>query len=411
MWAVTAYGHTMFQRCGIRSGAGLEPCPAPEARLAHTHGLMTHLQRYFFRQVFWPLIVAGAALTGLALLTQSLSSISLLVDEHQGALLFLYVTLLALPQLLSLVLPIALFIAVIYALHRLHTESELTVASASGMSRWGVMTPVMRLTVLAVLIHLVLNLWVQPYAYREMRRTLHNAQADLAASLIRPGEFVQPSNDLTLYVQSIESGGRLSGLMIEDAREPEQPVVYMAETGRLLQSSGSPSIVLENGNIQQLEEDGRLSYLDFDSYPFDLGRFVETQGNLVYKLTDRYLHELFFPDLSNPWEWSNRDAMAAEGHGRLAMPLHDIAIVLIAILALIGGDFSRTGYGRRIWIAAAAALTVRLLGFAAQSAAAEAPELNVFQYLLPVGAGAAALALLLNPRRRAPRPRAIARAA
>lgn len=372
---------------------------------------MTHLQRYFFQQVFWPLVVATAALTGLALLTQSLSSISLLVDENRGAFLFFYVTILALPQLLSLVLPIALFIAIIYALHRLHTESELVVASASGLSRWGVMTPAIRLTALAVLAHLFINLWAQPYAYREMRRTLHEARADLAATLVQPGEFVQPSSDMTLYVQSVGGGGQLNGLMIEDARDPDQPVVYMAETGRLVQSQDAPSIVLENGNIQQLEEDGRLSYLDFDSYPFDLSRYVETEGELIYKLSDRYLHELFFVNPGDHWERSNQDAMRAEGHARLAMPLHDVAIALIAILALIGGDFSRTGYGRRIWIAAAAALTVRLLGFAVQSASAEAPLLNIFQYLLPLAAGGAALALLLNPRRRAPRPGSIARAA
>lgn len=371
---------------------------------------MTHLQRYFFRQALWPLIVAGAALTGLALLTQSLSSISLLIEESRGAFLFFYVTALALPQLVSLIIPIALFIGIIYTLHRLHTESELVVASASGLSRWGVMTPVIRLTALAVIAHLGLNLWAQPYSFREMRRALHDARADLAASLVKPGEFVQPNDDLTLYVQSVGNGGRLHGLMIEDARDPEQPVIYMAETGRLVQSGATPSIVLENGNIQQLEEDGRLSYLDFDSYPFELGRFVETQGELVYKLSDRYLHELFYPDLTDHWERSNQDSMRAEGHGRLAMPLHDLAIALIAILALIGGDFSRTGYGLRIWIAAAAALTLRLLGFAAQSAAAEAPMLNVFQYLLPLAGGGAALALLLNPRRRAPRPGAIARA-
>ena len=85
---------------------------------------MKHLQAYFFRQILWPFIVALAALTGLAILTQSLASISLLVEEQRGLYIFVYVTVLAMPQLLSLVIPIALFISVTYALHRLHTESE-----------------------------------------------------------------------------------------------------------------------------------------------------------------------------------------------------------------------------------------------------------------------------------------------
>jgi len=363
---------------------------------------MKHLQAYFFRQILWPFIVALAALTGLAILTQSLASISLLVEEQRGLYIFVYVTVLAMPQLLSLVIPIALFISVTYALHRLHTESELVVASASGMSRWGVVTPALRLALLAAAAHLAIMLWAQPFSYREMRRTLYDAQADLAATLVKPGEFVKPSDDLTLYLQDVQPGGQLTGLMIEDARDPSKPVVYMAKTGRLVQSAVSPQIILQQGSIQQIEDDGRLSYLDFDTYPFDLTRFVEPQGELVYKLSDRYLHELLFPDPTDHWEAANRDEMLAEGHSRIATPIHDIAVVLIAILALIGGDFSRVGYARRIWIATGAALAVRLLGFAAQSAANDDPVLNILQYAVPLAGGGVAIVMLLNPKRRAP---------
>jgi len=372
---------------------------------------MKQLQAYFFRQTLWPFIVASAALAGLAILTQSLASISLLVEEQRGLFIFVYVTALTLPQLLSLVIPIALFIAVVYTLHRLRTDSELVVASASGLSRWGVVTPALRLGLMAAAAHLVITLWAQPFSYREMRRTLHDVQADLAATLVKPGEFAKPSDDLTLFIQSVQPGGTLSGLVIEDARNPERPVVYMAKTGRLVQSAVSPAIVLEEGNIQRVEEDGALSYLDFETYPFDLTRFVEPQGELIYKASDRYLHELLFIDPTDHWELANRAELLAEGHSRLSIPLHDIAVVLIATLALVGGDFSRVGYARRIWIAAGAALSVRLIGFAAQSAAAETPALNALQYAVPVGAGGLALALLLNPRRRAPRPWRLLRAA
>lgn len=366
---------------------------------------MKHLQRYFFRQIMWPFIVALAALTGLAILTQSLASISLLVDDKRGLFVFVYVTVLALPQLLSLVIPIALFIAVTYAMHRLHTESELTVASASGLSRWGMLTPALRLAMLAGAAHLAIMLWAQPFSYREMRRTLYDAQADLAATLLKPGEFVKASDDLTLYLQDVQPGGQLTGLMIEDARNPEQPVIYMAKKGKMVQSAVSPSIILQEGSIQQVEDDGGLSFLDFETYPFDLTRFVEPQGELIYKLSDRYLFELLFPDPSDHWESANRTEMLAEGHSRLTTPLHDIAVALIAVLALIGGDFSRIGYSRRIWLASGAALAVRLLGFAAQSAANDDPWMNILQYAVPVMGGGIALFMLLNPKRRAPRRR------
>jgi len=360
---------------------------------------MTLIQNYLFRQMLWPFLIVTIALAGLALLTQSLSSISLLVEEGRGAGLFFYITLLALPQLISLLLPIALFIAALYALHRLQSDSELIVASASGLSRWGVLSPVIRLTLIVFAAHLVITLWAQPASYREMRRSLYDASADVAASLIRPGEFVKPANDLTLYVESVEPGGQLRGLLIEDAREAGRPVVYMARSGQLRQSAATPSIVLQEGTIQRKDGSGQVSFLDFESYPFDLALFIEPQGELIYKASDRYLGELIYPDPADHWEWINRRELVAEGHSRLAIPLYDIAIVLIAVLAVLGGDYSRTGYTRRIWIATAAALTLRIVGFAAQGAAADTPALNAVQYAAPLAAIALCLYLLVLARR------------
>ena len=59
-------------------------------------------------------------------------------------------------------------------------------------------------------------------------------------------------------------------------------------------------------------------------------------------------------------------------------------MAMLAIFAVLGGDFSRRGYAQRIAIASGVALVVRLLAFSATSAAAKDPELNIVQYALPV---------------------------
>ena len=59
-------------------------------------------------------------------------------------------------------------------------------------------------------------------------------------------------------------------------------------------------------------------------------------------------------------------------------------MAMVAIFAVLGGDFSRRGYARRIAIASGAALVVRLIGFWATAAAGKDPSLNVVQYGLPI---------------------------
>ena len=161
--------------------------------------------------------MATAALTAVALLSTSLAQLDLIVRQRQSALVFLEVTLLAMPQLVNMVMPIALFVAALVALNRLHVDQEIVVCFAGGMSRWRVISPALRLASTITVLALFLNLWVQPAALRMMREVLFEVRTDLAATLVRPGEFTEPSPGLTVYAQSIDNGGLIHNLFIHQS--------------------------------------------------------------------------------------------------------------------------------------------------------------------------------------------------
>ena len=71
--------------------------------------------------------------------------------------------------------------------------------------------------------------------------------------------------------------------------------------------------------------------LAFDEYVFDLAPYVNTQQTLHYKISDRYLHELLFPDLTQTWEQHERKAMLAEAHARLSAPLYNLAFMAMVL--------------------------------------------------------------------------------
>jgi lipopolysaccharide export system permease protein len=57
---------------------------------------------------------------------------------------------------------------------------------------------------------------------------------------------------------------------------------------------------------------------------------------------------------------------------------------MIALVGVLGGDFNRRGYGRRIMVAGSIALLVRVVPIALQSAAQDEPALNPVQIALPL---------------------------
>lgn len=357
---------------------------------------MRLIDRYLMRQLLGPVALATLALTSVALLSQSLAGLDLIVNQRQSALVFLKVTLLYMPQLINLILPVAVFVAALVALNRLHTEQEIVVCFAGGMSRWRVISPAMRLACTIALLALLMNLFVQPAAFRELRQELFDVRTDLAATLVREGEFTEPAPGLTVYAQSVDGQGNLRNLFIHQVKADGATTTYTAEKGRVGRAQGRPVLFMTNGSNQEFSSRGVLNYLTFEEYIFDLSPMATSDELIHYKPSDRWLHELFFPDLQQDWERRNRLDLLAEGHARIASPLYNIAFMALALNAIIGGGFSRLGYGRRIATMGAVAAGVRLVGFLVQSGAEDEAWLNVLQYLVPLITIWAALAQIFR---------------
>ena len=359
---------------------------------------MRLIDRYLLRQLLAPTVMATAALTAVALLSTSLAQLDLIVRQRQSALVFLEVTLLAMPQLVNMVMPIALFVAALVALNRLHVDQEIVVCFAGGMSRWRVISPALRLASTITVLALFLNLWVQPAALRMMREVLFEVRTDLAATLVRPGEFTEPSPGLTVYAQSIDNGGLIHNLFIHQSKDNGAATTYTADEGRMIKLGPKPVLMMHKGSTQEFSRTGVLNFLSFDDYPFELSSLVNSSELVHYKPSDRYLHELLFPDLTQDWEKRNYEKLLAEGHARLSTPIYNLTLMCMALWAIIGGGFSRLGYGRRIAAIAALAAVLRIFGFVVEAASENTAWLNVLQYAVPIlGAAWALRALFRQP--------------
>ena len=345
---------------------------------------MALLQRYFWTQALYPLLLSLAALAALALLTQSLQTLDLIVENRQSGLTFLYITILALPQLIGIIMPLAVFMSALYALNRLNMDSEMIVAKASGFSPWQISSPALRLGMYALIAHLIINLVIQPFAFSQMRGEILKVRTDIASQMVRAGEFVTPTVGLTVYAREIASDGGMKDVIIYDTRDESGATTHTAKTGYLARSDETASLVLQDGNVQQILEDGSLDLVAFDDYQLDLSDVMAMDSVLRRKPSDLYLHELLRPDQRVYATRKHRRELKAEGHNRLATPIHNLALIMLALCFMIRGEHKRMGYGRKIATCAAIGFVIRLAGFGLASAAESDPSLNPVQYALPL---------------------------
>jgi len=358
---------------------------------------LNSLDKYILRQCLAPLAMILFVTTAIVWMTQILQRIDIIVEYGQGFGIFLFLSILIIPSLVAVIIPFALFGAAIFALYRFHSDSEIAVMFAAGVSRWRLSAPILLITLVGAAATLYVNVDLMPRSYRVLKQSVADIRADFASSLLRSGEFTTVVDGFTIYVDEARPGGQFVGLLIHDYRNGENPETYMAERAILEDGENGPVMLLKRGNIQRVARyTGDVSFIRFDEWAMGLGSIKKTPGELQLELTERYPGELLNPDMSKPYDRANAGKLIAEGHARFASPLYAFAYVLTGLYAMIGGAYSRQEYFLRVTAAAAVVFGCRILGFVTQSLV-ETSGAYWLLYAIPGSVAAFFAVLLFSP--------------
>jgi lipopolysaccharide export system permease protein len=350
---------------------------------------MASLERYILRQCFGVMIFVTAALSAAIWLAQSLRLIDLIVNRGLSIELFLYLALLILPRFLDIVLPIGVFIAVLFTFNRLAAESELVVMRSAGVSHLALAKPVLILAGIAFLILMSLSAYFLPASNRAFKDMQFEIRNRFVSSLIQEGTFTTISDKLTIYIRSRDERGEVVGLLINDNREPQRPVTILAERGLFADTPAGSRIVMVNGNRQQFDPETRkLSLLTFDRYTLDLDSLHDAPIVRFREAQERFLDELFFPPVdADP---VLRLGFISEAHQRILIPLSALSFSVIPLACLLPGDFNRRGQLKRALLAIVLAFLFELLGIGVNDLASRASAAIPLMYatsLLPLVLG------------------------
>jgi lipopolysaccharide export system permease protein len=308
---------------------------------------MSGLTRYMLRQTLAVTVFVGVAFTAAVWLIQSLRLIDLIVNRGLSIGLFLYLALLILPRFIDAVLPIAVFIAVLFTYNRLMTESELVVMRAAGVSQVALARPALMAGGVAMAVLLAMSVFFLPASNRAFKDLQFEIRSKIASVLLLEGAFNTISDNVTVYVRSRDSDGDLSGIVMYDSRDSAKPIMIVAERGAFVDTDQGPRLLLVNGSRQLYErETGRLSVLSFDRYTLDLDLYRDAPGIRARQPEELYLPELLAapPDESE----AAHDARLIEFNLRLLNPLSALALAAIPVACLLTGQFNRRGQILRV---------------------------------------------------------------
>lgn len=234
--------------------------------------------RYLLREIARPFCVALCVVHALVFIFQArkLAASSLGLGLGPGDALVIFVA--ALPPFAVLALPLACFLSVLVGLGRLGTDRELQALYASGVEPLRLARVPILVGAAVTLLGLPVSLWGQPAGMRVLHDRLADVGLENLARAIRPGVFNEDLSRSAVYAAGLADDGRLTDILIFDARDPEKPTLVVADRGRIRREAGSLTFTLEQGELHRFD----APHLDrYDRIRFAHGRFGLDPGREV----------------------------------------------------------------------------------------------------------------------------------
>jgi lipopolysaccharide export system permease protein len=327
-----------------------------------------------------------------------------LIGDGQTALVFLELSLLTIPNVVRLVLPVSAFAAVVYVTNRLMQDGELVVMQATGFSAFRLARPVLWFGLLVALMLSVLAHLVVPASRATLVQRQAEIDANVTARLLSDGQFMHPVDGISFFIREISPEGELRDVFLADDRSASTRTSYTARRAYLVRGETGPKLVMLDGQGQTLDRrTQRLSVTHFADFTYDIGTALT--GRVAPR---RSMDALSTADLlaADPEQVaamrSSRAEFLSDGHSRIASPFLAVAAAMIGFGALLLGTFSRFGLWRQILFAVVLLILVQMADNAATGAALRDDRLWWAGYLSPllgIGMGVAMLAWSQRPRR------------
>ncbi len=342
--------------------------------------------RYIFRQAAGSLLLILTSLGGVVWIALALKQLNVVTSQGQDAVTLLKMTTLALPNLLAIIAPFALLIAVIHTLNRLNSDSELIVMTASGATVWTPAKPLLLLALLVTLAVGFVNHIGMPWSLQQLREYIVQVRTDLLSQVIQPGRFSQAESGLTFHIRERSPNGDLLGLIVDDRRSRKEQQAYLAEVAQIVKQDGTAYIVMTNGHIhRRARGDDAAQIIAFQKYIVDLDRFDKKEaGKFDLKPRERYFDQLVNVDESDRFYKSQKGQFRAELHERFANPLYPLAFVLIALATVGQAQSTRQNRNENMIIGFLAAVGCRLTGLAVNNLVALNASYVPLLYAIPV---------------------------
>ncbi|MBT4145459.1 MAG: LPS export ABC transporter permease LptF [Kordiimonadaceae bacterium] len=234
------------------------------------------------------------------------------------------------PQYLTLVIPLAMFLGVLLSIRKLALSSELDALFSCGMSLHRLLVPSIAIAVFLLIINVIVVGFVQPYSLYAYEELIFDVRSGALGAAIKSNEFTNLGEGLTLRIEESQDSGReLLDIFAQKEDADGHIFSVSAKRGSFFASPDQKYIILRlfDGTLIDFDaSQNRPRILNFDMHdlPLEVPMFEQfrNRGNEASEMT--------FNEL---WQKRNDNdtTINATLHSRAARALSILIVPFLAV--------------------------------------------------------------------------------
>lgn len=292
------------------------------------------LSLYIFKEITVPFFLGFIVFTFVLLMGRFMNLADMVIAKGvpvaDVARLLIYM----LPSFSFITIPMALLLAMLLAFGRLSADNEITALKSGGISLYGVLPPVILFAFLAYTVTTIITVYALPWGNTAFKTLLYDVINVRVNISLKDRVFNDDFPGLVIYVaRHDEASHQISGVLIYDERDPEEPSTIFARSGMIMTDPDRKTLRLRllDGGVHRLKGKSNYQLMEFDRYDLSVNfqqtyKIVPTANELDMTFKElRYAMKLtgFDPKII-------RD-LHLEFHRRLAFPFACFVFALIGV--------------------------------------------------------------------------------
>lgn len=303
------------------------------SNLLYYPGMPHTLYRHIIKEVFSTFVMGLLIFTGVLLMGRILKLADLVVSKGVPFTDILLMVAYLLPNFAIITIPMSLLLAVLLTFSRMSGDSEIIAIKASGISLYRLLPPILLVSATTYLLAAVTAVYALPVGNSAFKLLISRSIYGRLNLNLKEQVFNTSIPGLLIYVnKNNHKSSTLSGIMIQDERNPKDISTIFADSGSVYADEHSRKIHLHlnDGSIHQSRSKGVYRLLGFKEYDLEIDL---SKGSAVLEKNelDMSLAEIRQNLKSGSFSKKIMIDMGLEMHRRFALPFACFIFAIVAV--------------------------------------------------------------------------------